>query len=114
MKSLLIALLAVGSLSLSAGVNGTKHDLSTTGFATKTNTTQTCVFCHTPHGSAVVASQQAQGANGQKGDEKGLHDSPHGWGLGGGEKKSAAIAGAVRKRGLPFPHASTGTSGCGH
>lgn len=56
MKSLLIAL-ALGSLSLSAAITGTKHDLSSGGPGGKTNTTQTCVFCHTPHGSAVVASQ---------------------------------------------------------
>lgn len=57
MKSLLIALLAVGSLSLNATIVGTKHDLSSTGPGGKTNTTQVCVFCHTPHASAVIASQ---------------------------------------------------------
>jgi predicted CXXCH cytochrome family protein len=54
MKSLLLVLLAAGTLSLSAGVNGTKHDLSSTGPGGKTTTTQTCVFCHTPHGAAAA------------------------------------------------------------
>ena len=55
MKSLLV-LLAAGSLSLSAGIAGSKHDLSSTAGATlaKFATTQTCVFCHTPHNSATV------------------------------------------------------------
>jgi hypothetical protein len=54
MKSLLVALLAVGSLSLNATVVGSKHDLSSTGPGGKTNTTQVCVFCHTPHGAAAT------------------------------------------------------------
>ncbi|MDP1832599.1 MAG: cytochrome c3 family protein [Geothrix sp.] len=57
MKSLLVVLLAAGSMSLGAQILGTKHDLSATGSGARTNTTQTCVFCHTPHGSAAVASQ---------------------------------------------------------
>src|SRR5512133_1910810 len=57
MKSLLVALLAVGSLSLNATIVGSKHDLSSTGPGGKTNTTQVCVFCHTPHGSATGAAQ---------------------------------------------------------
>ena len=56
MKSLLV-LLAVGSMSLSAAITGTKHDLSSAGPGAKGNTTQTCVFCHTPHGSAAGAAQ---------------------------------------------------------
>lgn len=56
MKRLLL-LLAAGSLSLSATIVGTKHDMSSTGPGVKTNTNQTCVFCHTPHGSATAANQ---------------------------------------------------------
>lgn len=55
MKSLLVALLAVGSLS-AATIVGTKHDLSSTGPGGKTNTTQVCVFCHTPHQAAIAAN----------------------------------------------------------
>ena len=55
MKTLLV-LLAAGSLSLSAAITGTKHDLSSTGPGAKTNVTQTCVFCHTPHGAAVAGT----------------------------------------------------------
>lgn len=54
MKSLLLALLAVGSLSLNAQIAGTKHDLSSTGPGGKTNTTQVCVFCHAPHNTAAT------------------------------------------------------------
>ncbi|WP_257308242.1 cytochrome c3 family protein [Geothrix fuzhouensis] len=56
MKSLLVVLLAAGSLSLSAGIIGTKHDLSTNALAGQghTNTTQVCVFCHTPHNAAAT------------------------------------------------------------
>ena len=59
MKSRLLVLLAVGSLSLSAAITGTKHDLSTsgTGTAKTTNVSQTCVFCHTPHNAASGAFQ---------------------------------------------------------
>jgi len=58
MKSLLV-LLAAGSLSLSAAtIVGTKHDLSSTGPGGKTNTTQVCVFCHTPHGAATPGASQ--------------------------------------------------------
>lgn len=57
MKSLLFVLLVAGSMSLSATITGTKHDLSSAGPGAKTNTTQTCVFCHTPHGSASGAAQ---------------------------------------------------------
>ena len=61
MKSLLTVLLAVGALSLSAQtpLKGTKHDLSTTGAQGKTNTTQTCVFCHAPHSNAAAAASLA-------------------------------------------------------
>lgn len=57
MKSRLLLLLAAGSLSLTAAITGTKHDLSASGPGVKTNVTQTCVFCHTPHGSATGAAQ---------------------------------------------------------
>jgi predicted CXXCH cytochrome family protein len=58
-KSHAIALLAASSLSLTAGVLGTKHDLSATGPgpAKTTNINQTCVFCHTPHNAAVASAQ---------------------------------------------------------
>jgi predicted CXXCH cytochrome family protein len=57
MKSLLTVLLAAGALSLSAQtpIKGTKHDLSSTGPQGKTNTTQTCVFCHAPHNNNAAA-----------------------------------------------------------
>ncbi|WP_243322176.1 cytochrome c3 family protein [Geothrix sp. SG200] len=61
MKSLLVVLLAAGSLSLSAGIKGTKHDLSASGAGAKYTTTQVCVFCHAPHNAAtgtnVLANQ---------------------------------------------------------
>ncbi len=59
MKSSVLLLLAAGSLSLSAGIVGTKHDLSITGQGTaKTiNINQTCVFCHTPHNAAAASAQ---------------------------------------------------------
>ncbi|WP_243314536.1 cytochrome c3 family protein [Geothrix paludis] len=60
MKSLLVVLLAAGSLSLSAaGITGTKHDLSTNALAGQahTNTTQVCVFCHAPHNAASSTAQ---------------------------------------------------------
>ena len=51
-------LLAAAAVGLTAGtIKGTKHDLSSTGPGAKTNTTQVCVFCHTPHGSATAANQ---------------------------------------------------------
>jgi cytochrome c553 len=57
MKRILVAtLLILGTVGLFAaqpavGVTGTFHDLSTTGYRTATNSTQVCVFCHTPHGA---------------------------------------------------------------
>ncbi len=59
MKPRLLVLLAAGSLSLTAGITGTKHDLSSAGPGTAktTNVNQTCVFCHTPHNAATGASQ---------------------------------------------------------
>lgn len=59
MKSLLVVLLAAGSLSLSAGITTTKHNLASTSSAAikATNTNQICVFCHTPHNSALGAAQ---------------------------------------------------------
>ncbi|MBF0283560.1 MAG: hypothetical protein HQL51_03780 [Magnetococcales bacterium] len=42
----------------SAGIKGSKHDLGSGGTAqaTTANTTEVCVFCHTPHGSNTSAS----------------------------------------------------------
>ena len=57
MKTRILVLLAAGSLSLSAAIGGTKHDLSSAGPGAKGNTNQTCVFCHTPHGSASGVAQ---------------------------------------------------------
>ena len=65
MKTRILVLLAAGSLSLSAIIPGTKHDLSTTGPGAKSNTTQTCVFCHTPHGSATGGIYVADQINGR-------------------------------------------------
>lgn len=64
MKRILFPLM-VGAIALSlqaqaqpsAGVVGTMHDLSATGFNTVTNATEVCVFCHTPHNSASAAAQ---------------------------------------------------------
>lgn len=41
-----------------AGIKGSKHDLGQGGNAqgTTTNTTEVCVFCHTPHGADTAAS----------------------------------------------------------
>lgn len=65
LKARLLLLLVAGAMTLSAGIAGTKHDLSSsgTGTAKTTNVNQTCVFCHTPHNSAVVASQIVPGWN---------------------------------------------------
>lgn len=54
-------LLAVGALAFSmsatAGMAGTKHDLSSTGSGNKfSGTGEICVFCHTPHGADSTAS----------------------------------------------------------
>ncbi|GLH67826.1 cytochrome c3 family protein [Geothrix edaphica] len=57
MKSRVLLLLVATSLSLSATIAGTKHDLSSSGPGVKTNITQKCVFCHTPHGSATGTAQ---------------------------------------------------------
>ena len=57
MKSRVLLLLAASSLSLSATLAGTKHDLSSSGPGVKTNITQKCVFCHTPHGAATGTAQ---------------------------------------------------------
>jgi predicted CXXCH cytochrome family protein len=55
MKSLITLLLVAGSLSLSAGISTTKHNLSSTSTNTvkSTNVQQICVFCHTPHSGAT-------------------------------------------------------------
>ncbi len=48
----LIAVALTAGLGLSAqaqSVVGSSHDLSSTGPGAKSNTTQVCVFCHTPH-----------------------------------------------------------------
>lgn len=61
MKKLLATLVAVSAVAMAssafAGIVGTKHDLSfTTGVGglkqSNSNSTQVCVFCHTPHNSA--------------------------------------------------------------
>lgn len=41
-----------------AGVSATKHNLSSTGTGTfkATDTTEICVFCHTPHGANTTAN----------------------------------------------------------
>lgn len=57
MKFRVLLVLAASSLGLMATITGTKHDLSSTGPGVKTNITQKCVFCHTPHGSATGAAQ---------------------------------------------------------
>lgn len=59
MKKLLVmaALAALVATSASATVISTKHDLSSTGpTAFNTNSTEVCVFCHTPHGAATGAN----------------------------------------------------------
>lgn len=70
-----IRLLAVGSLlvfggqaAIAASIINSKHDLSsastTTGAKTAgaTTTTETCVFCHTPHGASASAPLWNRGA----------------------------------------------------
>lgn len=60
MKKLLATLVAVSAVAMAssafAGIVGTKHDLSTGGLSglkqPAGQTTQVCVFCHTPHNSA--------------------------------------------------------------
>lgn len=49
MKNLLRMFLVLAPMALSAGVVGTKHDLSTL----HTGTNQVCIFCHTPHNAAA-------------------------------------------------------------
>ena len=54
MKKVLTALVATAALTIAtsamAGVVASKHNLSsTTSTSYKSNTTQVCVFCHTPH-----------------------------------------------------------------
>jgi hypothetical protein len=50
MKRILFALVVLAAASgLQAQVALSPHDMSTLGPRGKTNTTQTCVFCHTPH-----------------------------------------------------------------
>ncbi len=58
----IIATLVAGGLLAAgpalAGIKGSKHDLGTGGAAqaTTAQTTEVCVFCHTPHGSNTGAS----------------------------------------------------------
>ena len=57
-KILLLAVVLVFTASIaSAGVVGTGHDL-TQIFSTAGNTTQVCVYCHTPHQAIAAAAQQ--------------------------------------------------------
>lgn len=57
MKKLLATLVAVSAVAMAssafAGIVNSKHDLTAAGGGYKAgNTTQVCVFCHTPHNSA--------------------------------------------------------------
>ncbi|MBL0311279.1 MAG: hypothetical protein IPP78_00925 [Holophagaceae bacterium] len=62
MKHILFALVAIVSASALQGqIAASPHDLSTTGPRGKTNTTQTCVFCHTPHGAIGSVSSEVAG-----------------------------------------------------
>jgi hypothetical protein len=56
-QALLAVVLSAGFVGLaSAGIVGSKHDLSTAGAAQGTGTgDKVCVFCHTPHGSDISA-----------------------------------------------------------
>ena len=61
-RSLRLAVLTLAPVALFAaapatGVTGTAHDLSATGPNTVTASNQVCVFCHAPHGGALVANQ---------------------------------------------------------
>lgn len=54
---LLAGVLALASFSLTAGVAGSRHDLSTGGAAQVIGgSDEVCVFCHTPHGSDTSAA----------------------------------------------------------
>lgn len=59
MKVWIFSLLVASAGTLSAGIAGTKHDLSMTGGgkAKTTNVNQICVFCHTPHNAATGAAR---------------------------------------------------------
>jgi len=47
-----------GTVSIQENIKITKHNLSSTGLGTvkSTETTEICVFCHTPHGSSATGS----------------------------------------------------------
>lgn len=57
MKRVLVAALLIVATTMlfaaqpATGVTGTFHDLSSTGYHAATNSTQVCIFCHTPHGA---------------------------------------------------------------
>ncbi|MCP3909492.1 MAG: hypothetical protein GY713_00910, partial [Actinomycetia bacterium] len=53
---ILIALAVVAGVS-SAGVVGSKHDLSSSGGTAASDATRVCVFCHTPHQTTAAAGQ---------------------------------------------------------
>lgn len=55
--ALLLAGMVAGSGAL-AGISTTKHNLSSSGTGTfkATDTTEICVFCHTPHGANTTAN----------------------------------------------------------
>jgi len=56
-KYLLAGLLTIVSVSLHAGIVGSRHDLSPGGLAQSVvGSTEVCVFCHTPHGSDTSAA----------------------------------------------------------
>jgi predicted CXXCH cytochrome family protein len=59
MKKALIILIALTLVAgvASAGVVGSKHDLSTTGGTAASDATRVCVFCHTPHQATAAAGQ---------------------------------------------------------
>lgn len=49
--------MAVFASQAMAGIKGSKHDLSATGGGVnKSDATEICVFCHTPHGSDTTAA----------------------------------------------------------
>jgi predicted CXXCH cytochrome family protein len=63
-RTLVLAALALGVLASAqsalgfATIKGSKHDLGSGGpnaVYRATNTTETCIFCHTPHGSRIVS-----------------------------------------------------------
>ncbi len=53
---ILIALAVVAGIS-SAGVVGSKHDLSTGGGTPTASVNEVCVYCHTPHQATAAAGQ---------------------------------------------------------